>query len=219
MEMDAPESAVSAVIFSSQTNAPKRGDLVRIRRILLENGALKPIVDAVISLPKTWRTLTSSNPELVQLRNGDQLVQSFVDWLHTGVSETLETNQSGLVTLPLLTMIHVVQYFTYLRHMDLTHGELLKSLPGGFQGHCIGLLSAIAIATCDNEDKILDRVATVIDTSLAIGAYGDYAQVLAGTSSAVMAVRLTNQNAAQGLFNVLPKVRYISPLPTMVQSL
>ncbi|KAH7118688.1 polyketide synthase [Dactylonectria estremocensis] len=186
-----PRPAVSAAIFSPQNNTPKPQYLAYIRSRLLEDSRLKPLKDAIVTLPQTWDSLASWRQEMGSLQNARQRVQGLAQWLETGISEAVEPDTSGLVTLPLLTIIHMVQYLDYLRQRGHTHSECLDSLKdGGVQGYCIGLLSAVVVATSTDEEELLNRAAAGIRVALAIGAFGDFAEAVSGTEWTTLAIRL-----------------------------
>ncbi|KPM34019.1 hypothetical protein AK830_g12558 [Neonectria ditissima] len=193
-----PGAAVSAAIFSPQSNPPKPQYLSDIRSRLLQDAALKPLKDAILGLPQTWDSLASWRQEMSSLQNARQRVQSLAQWLESGVSEAIESDTSGLVTLPLLTTIHMVQYLDYLRQTQCTHAEFLDSLKnGGVQGYCIGLLSAVVVATSANEEELLNRAAAGLRVALAIGAFGDLAEALSGGDWTTLAIRLRQGDKAE----------------------
>ncbi|KAK7430455.1 hypothetical protein QQZ08_002974 [Neonectria magnoliae] len=190
--------AVSAAIFSPQSNPPKPQYLGYIRSRLLDDSALKPLKDAIATLSATWDSIVSTRQEMSNLQTARQRVQNLAQWLETGDSEAIESDKSGLVTLPLLTTIHMVQYLDYLRQTGHTHSKCLDSLKdGGVQGYCIGLLSAVVVASSTDEEELLNRAAAGIRVAFAIGAFGDLAEALSGTEWTTLAIRLRHGEKAE----------------------
>nr|BAZ95871.1 polyketide synthase [Fusarium sp. NBRC100844] len=186
-----PRPAISAAIFSPQSNPPKPSYLAHVRSRLLEEPLLKAIRDAIASLPETLQSLESFQQGIEGLQDGRQRVQNLADWLSTGSSEAIESDMSGLITLPLLTTIQMVQYLDYLQHTSRTHSETLDSLKdGGVQGYCIGLLSAVIVASSTDEQELVQHTATGIRLALAIGAFGDLAELSSTLGWTTLAIRL-----------------------------
>lgn len=199
--------AVSAAVFSPQSTAPKSGHLAHVRARLLEESALKPVADAVASLPKTWRALASKQPELAKNREASELVDLFPRWLETGNSEILESHMSGIVTLPLLSIIHIVQYLDYLQRLGLSHSDFLESAEaGGIQGYCIGLLSAIVVGSSKNEEELVHNTAEGIRLALGIGAFGDIGSSPDEVDSNTLQVRLRSVGSEMDLLERFPGV-------------
>ncbi|KAF7562621.1 hypothetical protein G7046_g1520 [Stylonectria norvegica] len=183
--------AISAAIFSPQSSSPKPSYLAHVRSRLLEEPLLKPLRDAITETPETWDSLASSRKGTKWAQDGRQRLERLSAWLETGVSEPIELDTSGLVTLPLLTTIHMVQYLDYLHQTSRTHSDFLELLrDGGVQGYCIGLLSAIIVATAADEQELAQRAAAGIRISLAIGAFGDLAEASSTTEWTTLAIRL-----------------------------
>ncbi|KAK5991527.1 Non-reducing polyketide synthase ascC [Cladobotryum mycophilum] len=210
--MSKSAGAISAAIFSPQGNAPKSSYLSHVRTRLLQEPALKPLLDAVVALPETWRSLATSRQDVARLRDGRQLIQSFPDWIETGKSDIFESEMSAMITLPLLITTQVVQYFEYLKKTGSSHSELLESLQdGGIQGYCIGLLSAVIVASARDERELAKFAATAIRIALAIGAFGDLGESSPKTESNTVAIRLRNKGDGEELVQKFPGA-YISTI-------
>ena len=227
--------SASAAVFSPQSTAPKPTHLAHIRARLLEDDLLKPVKEAVVSLPKTWRALVSKQPELGKNRKASDLIEAFPSWIEDGKTEVLETDMSGLITLPLLAVIHIVQYLDYIQRLGISHSEFLESVEsGGVQGYCIGLLSAIVVSSAEDEEALIQHAAHGIRLSLAIGAFGDIGSSPDEVDSNTLQVRLRNAGSEEDLVARFPGVSlaYISkdfrvqanacsptsrPLPTLRQ--
>ncbi|KAH8900522.1 polyketide synthase [Thozetella sp. PMI_491] len=188
----APSShAASAAIFSSQSSPPSTSYLAHIRSELLQNEVLAALREALLGLPTVWNSIASSRLSMSHMRQGVHQAQALADWLKTGNSDQIVSEASGLITLPLLTTIHIVQYLDHLRQSSRSHSEYLHGLKdGGVQGYCIGLLSAIIVASSANEQDLIARAADGIRLSFAIGVFGDLAQASSASSWITLALRL-----------------------------
>ncbi|KAK0713556.1 putative polyketide synthase [Lasiosphaeria miniovina] len=83
---------------------------------------------------------------------------------------------SGILALPLLTIIQVVQYFQYLGWRGIGHAQFLREIKaagGGAQGFCGGLLPAMAVAASRDEAEVVGNAARALRIALGIGAYGE----------------------------------------------
>jgi Starter unit:ACP transacylase in aflatoxin biosynthesis len=202
------KSAVSAAIFSPQSSPPKRSYLARVRSELLQEELLKPLLDAVLGLPETWHIFASSREDIANLENGLRYTRSFSDWIETGESNILETAMSGIVTLPLLTIIHIVQYFQYLKRIGSRHSQFLRTLhDGGVQGYCIGLLSAIIVASSKDERELVKNAAAGIRISLGIGAFGDIGETSSTPGLTTMVIRVRRKSEGEEIVEKFPGVR------------
>ncbi|KAH7305897.1 putative polyketide synthase [Stachybotrys elegans] len=199
----------SAAIFSPQNSPPKRSYLAYIRSKLVDDRTLAPLLEAILSLPETWRSLVAARADMAGMVEAPRLVQSFVDWINAGSTDVLENELAAIVTLPLLTIIHMVQYYEYLQGAGCSHMELLESFDGGVQGHCIGLLSAIVVASAANDEELVQRAAAGLRLSLAIGAFGDLGEHLSDLRSTTMVFRLKDMSAADEIVHRFPGT-YIS---------
>ncbi|KAF6842710.1 polyketide synthase [Colletotrichum musicola] len=175
---------LSAAIFSPQSSPPPTTHLAYVRVRLREDPRLKSLRDAVVQLPETWQALASSGQGISLPDAAIRALHSFPRWIENGESDVLECDMSGIVTLPLLTIIHIVQYLCYLEATGLTHSEFLRSVElGGVQGYCIGLLSAVIVASSKNEQEVVQHAVTGICIALGIGAFGDLNQVWSASGS------------------------------------
>ncbi|KAK4184787.1 Non-reducing polyketide synthase ascC [Podospora australis] len=199
----------SAAVFSAQSSPPKPSHLAHIRNNLLQDPLLEPLADAVKTLPETWRSLSSS---ISQPAVADARVEALPEWIEYGRTETLERDMSGLVTLPLLITIQIVQYIEYIQRLGLKHAEFLQAVKngGGVQGYCIGLLSAIIVACSVDEQDLVKNAVSGIRLALGIGAFGDREQMnSASTESNTLQIRLRNAGDEDALIRKFPGT-YIS---------
>ncbi|PYH92918.1 polyketide synthase [Aspergillus ellipticus CBS 707.79] len=182
----------SVAIFSAQSSPPTKKYLAHIRsRLCGTDETLWPIRDAILSLKDTWRILAARQDTLAALEHGNTAVECFSTWLTTGESSILETSMAGMVTLPLLTVILVVQYVEYLRYNGISHRDFLDSIAeGGAQGCCIGLLVAVAVAAARNESELAKNAAAAIRIALGIGACGDVGEDLSTGGATTMTIRV-----------------------------
>ncbi|OBR09777.1 Polyketide synthase [Colletotrichum higginsianum IMI 349063] len=178
-------TTLSAAVFSPQSSPPPSTHLSYIRTRLLEDPSLEPLKDAIVNLPETWQTLTASRQDVSRLELASKAIGSFPQWIETGESDVLEQDMSGIITLPLLTTIHIVQYLSFIRGAGLSHSDFLRSVVqrGGVQGYCIGLLSAVIAAASRDEQELVQHAVAGLHLSLAIGAFGDLGQASSASSS------------------------------------
>lgn len=184
----------SLVAFGAIAPWPASDRLDQLRDALLYQNSLKPILSAIQELPMLWKTLSGQDPSL-QNTTGKAAADQLAQWT-TGVGPAQVLDDKGNVTrMPLTTIAHIVQYFNYLRQRDepLGHESVLKSvgLGGGIQGFCIGLLSALAVASGKTEDDVGKFAAISVRLAFCVGAYVDLDQHRnsGGSKASTFAVR------------------------------
>lgn len=208
--LDMDTANVSGVIFSPQSHATPKSYLDRLHSILKGSAIYVPLCKAVSRLPDTWRELANRHPKIALLEHGLTYARYFPTWLETGETSGLEGNMSGIVTLPLLTIIHTVQYVQYLQQTGITHAEFLLSLPsGGVQGFCAGLMAAMIVAASKDETELIENAAKAVRISLGIGAFGEVDSDPTSLSSTTMVVRLRSGSEVEEITREFPEVRAI----------
>jgi hypothetical protein len=182
---------VSAAVFSSQTNSFNKSYLAQVRELLLKEELLTPLRCAVFELPLTWQSLAKDNAIIATIPSGLSYAEAFSTWMKTGESRDLETCTTSLIGLPLLAIIHFVQYTQYLKYHKISHKNLLDSIQeGGVHGHCIGLLAAIVVSCSQNEIEVVTNATFAIRLALAIGAYSTVGVDPAHAGSTSLAIRM-----------------------------
>lgn len=135
-------------VFSPQSKAPKESYLDELRSYLCGKAELRPLLDGIDRLPQIWAIFARHNSSIAELTQGARYTQALSDWVIKGNSSSISNVMSGILSLPLLTIIQVVQYFQFLEVKKLRHCDFMHRLRdrGGIQGYCGGLMPAIAIA-------------------------------------------------------------------------
>jgi hypothetical protein len=199
---------VSGVIFSPQSHATPKSYLNQIHSILKKSDIYVPLCKAVSSLPQIWRELASQNPKIASLEHGLTYAECFPTWLGTGETSGLEGNMSGIVTLPLLTIIHTVQYVQYLQQTGVAHADFLRCLrSGGAQGFCAGLMAAMVVAVSKDETELIANAAKAVRISFAIGAFGEIGCDSTPLNSTTIVVRLKSGSEVEEITREFPEVR------------
>ncbi|QSZ37813.1 hypothetical protein DSL72_008913 [Monilinia vaccinii-corymbosi] len=165
----------SVAIFCPQSKAPQKSYLDRLHSFLCRNPFLKPFVQDIKDLPNTWKTFADQREDIAALGQGPRYMQYMSEWITTGESEPIANAMSGIISLPLLVIIQIGQYFQFLELNGIKHFEFLSQLRngGGIQGYCGGLLPAIAIACSKDEVELAKYASIAMRIALGIGAYGE----------------------------------------------
>lgn len=165
----------SVAIFCPQSKAPQEIYLDRLHYFLCRNPFLKPFVQDIQDLPQTWQTFANHREDIAALKQGPRYMKSLSDWITTGESEPIANAMSGILSLPLLVIIQIGQYFQFLGLNGMKHSEFLTQLRngGGVQGYCGGLLPAMAIACSKDEAELAKYASVAMRIALGIGAYGE----------------------------------------------
>lgn len=165
----------SVAIFCPQSKAPQKSYLDRLHSFLCRNPFLKPFVQDIKDLPKTWQTFANQREDIAALGQGPRYMRYMSEWMTTGESELIANAMSGILSLPLLVIIQIGQYFQFLELNGIKHFEFLNQLRngGGIQGYCGGLLPAMAIACSKDEVELAKYASVAMRIALGIGAYGE----------------------------------------------
>ncbi|KAL9046401.1 MAG: hypothetical protein Q9214_000753 [Letrouitia sp. 1 TL-2023] len=187
----------SAAIFCPQSKAPGEGYLEELHAFLHQNHYLRGFVQDILSLRDTWAILASTREDIAGLSQGPRYIQNLADWICTGQSSKIANCMSGILSLPLLVIIQVSQYFQYLELYGLSHSQLAEKFRagGGIQGYCGGLCPALAIACSRDEAEIVERAAVAMRIALAIGAYGELGddESMEGATTIVVRLKMAGQ--------------------------
>lgn len=165
----------SVAIFCPQSKAPQKSYLDRLHSFLCRNPFLKPFVQDIKDLPKIWQTFANQREDIAALGQGPRYMRCMSEWMTTGESEPIANAMSGILSLPLLVIIQIGQYFQFLELNGIKHFEFMTQLRngGGIQGYCGGLLPAMAIACSKDEEELVKYASVAMRIALGIGAYGE----------------------------------------------
>lgn len=171
----AAQSLPSIVVFGSQTTWPSSLQLVQLRAVLLRDPHLLTFLTAIRGLPALWETLVGYDARLKQVP-GLKSLNAIQRWVEDGILVSSRIIPPNVLSTPLTTIIHIAQYFHYLKSNDCgaTHSLILENAQlGGVQGLCTGILSAIAVACSESEDAIGKHASVALRLAVCIGAYVD----------------------------------------------
>lgn len=176
----------SLIAFGALAPLPPSDRLDQLRNALQREDSLKPIVKAIQELPLLWKDLSNQDTILHSIA-GAAAADRLAQWI-SGAGTTQIVDDKGNVTkMPLTTIAQIVQYITYLHQCDapLGHQSILESVAvgGGVQGFCIGLLSALAVASGKTEDDVGHFAAISVRLAFCVGAYVDLDQHRNGSGS------------------------------------
>ena len=199
----------SLLVFGAVSKAPKDDYLTRVRHFLSAHNDLTLFKQEIIELPKLWEMFTSHNKDLKVLDHGPSCLEALSDWVKVGTTHKLNEATFNILTLPLLTIIEVVQYFQFLQQSQLSHRDVLTHVGrgAGVQGYCAGLLTACAVAVSEDESELVNFACKCLRLAVGIGAYGDLGgmQVSKGPLTAV-AARLAGDEQMDEIAKEFPTV-------------
>lgn len=202
--MDLP----SLVVLGPQTSFPSAEHLSQLRLILLNDRRLTTFLTELKNLASFWKILADADSSLNQVP-GLQSLEDITNWIDRGdfpvqISETLP----NVLSTPLTVIIHIVEYFNYLKHLgpSVSHSQILNRLRvGGIQGFCTGFLTAVALACSSDEEEVNQFGAVALRLAVCIGAYvdldGRFASPPCETSS--LAVRWTQEIGKPRVLDVM----------------
>ena len=196
-------------VFSPQSKAPQEAYLDELRSYLCGKAELRTLLNAIENLPKTWSIFADYNSDIAALTQGLRYTQALADWVQNGNSSRIANVMSGILSLPLLTIIQVVQYFQFLEVKKLRHTDFIARLRdrGGVQGYCGGLMPAIAIACSANEAEVATNAAKAMAIALGVGAYGELGDDENIKGPTTIVVRLKYAGQGEEIIRDFPDVR------------
>ena len=199
----------SMAVFSPQSKAPQEAYLDELRSYLCGKAELRTLLNAIEDLPKTWSIFADYNSDIAALTQGLRYTQALADWVRNGNSSRIANVMSGILSLPLLTIIQVVQYFQFLEVKKLRHSDFIARLRdrGGVQGYCGGLMPAIAIACSANEAEVATNAAKAMAIALGVGAYGELGDDENVKGPTTIVVRLKYAGQGEEIIRDFPDVR------------
>lgn len=165
----------SVAVFCPQSKAPQERYLDQIHSYITHNAQLQNFCQEIIGLQDAWSICAKQRNDIAALAQGPRHMQNLSAWISTGNSAPLANVMSGILSLPLLVIIQITQYFQYLELHGVRHSDFLAHVRrrGGIQGYCGGLPSAIALACSKDEAEVVQNAAAVMRVVLGIGAYGE----------------------------------------------
>lgn len=188
-------SLPSMIAFGSQIEHLDAEYLSSIRTSLLENSNTAPLVQAIIELPATWSSFTESYVPLQQIP-GQVILEKLRQWIECGTQISFTDPQQNILLTPLTLITQLVEYLSFLQNESngAKHADMIaSSKANGFQGLCIGLLSAITLASATDEKELVAQAVTALHIAVLIGATVDldswFAEPQQGMASLVVRMR------------------------------
>ncbi|KAI0408576.1 BcPKS19, polyketide synthase [Xylaria palmicola] len=165
----------SLLVFGPQNGFPSEEALEDLRQELISNPQLSALTKAVTELPQLWNALIDFDEDLSELPGADYLSQ-LSQWVVEGGSlPHRQGSPPNLYALAVTVLLQISQYARYLRDFGAgAHYQLLESVKiAGIQGFCVGLISAIIVATSKTEADIGPAAAVGLRLAVCVGAYVD----------------------------------------------
>ncbi|KAL6718201.1 hypothetical protein ACLMJK_004289 [Lecanora helva] len=166
----------SLIAFGALAPWPAPDILRQLQDSIRNHKSLKPIIQAIEELPLLWRALSKQDPVLNDIA-GEAAAYQLAQWATS--SRTIQDleNNGNVTRMPLTIMFQIAQYVSYLHTCDCRNGHesIIESVRagGGIQGFCIGLLSALAVASAKAENDVGNFAAVSVRLAFCVGAYVD----------------------------------------------
>lgn len=198
----------SVAVFCPQSKAPGESYLNEVHSFLRHSEYLEPFVQRMLDLKDVWTILANERQDIADLGQGPRYIQNLSEWFATGKSSQIANCMSGILSLPLLVVIQICQYFQYLELHGMSHSQFMAQLRtgGGIQGYCGGLLPAIAIACSKTEAEVVENAARAARIALAIGAYGELGDDESVPGATTIVVRTKRVGQGDELIEKFPGV-------------
>lgn len=209
-------SLPSSIIFGPQIGVPSPEYLSYIRASLLRDTNAALVVQIVSDLPDLWDLYTKSQPAFNRIP-GRQLLGYICQWIREDKQIPFQDSPPNILLAPLTVITQAVEYFEYLRITckGCPHADVVKGLhENGFQGLCIGLLTAIALSSARDQKNAVAQVGVALRLAVMIGAVvdvnGRYADPPRETSCVV--ARLRGRSSTNAIQQILKSHDEVSPI-------
>lgn len=197
----------SLVVFGPQSKKPRVQTLEKIQKFIRQDAALRPVVDAINGLPELWSFFSTNDTRVLQLDHGYEGLQALSNWMVTGETSFIANSASAVVTLPLLAIIQIVQYFQLLRKHSTNHEDLVQATErgAGIQGFCAGFLMAVAVSSSSSEATLVKKACNAVHLAVGIGIYSDLGAASEADEQVPLVVRLKARIQAQEIIESCPR--------------
>ena len=198
----------SVAVFCPQSKAPQESYLDQLHSYIRQNKHLKSLCQDIVGLKDAWSIFANQREDIAALAQGPRHMQNVADWITAGKSAPIANAMSGILSLPLLVIIQMGQYFQYLELHGVKHSDFLAHVRkgGGVQGYCGGLLPAVAIACSKDEAELVKNAAVTMRVALGIGAYGELGDDESIPGATTVVVRMKRVGQGDELVNRFPGV-------------
>ena len=165
----------SLVVFGPQASWPNKFSLSPLHSLLVLSPDLQTFRQAIQELPDRWERLVGHDPFLAKIpgREDAEILQT---WARDGVFPFAIERRRNTLCSPMTVVIQFLEYYLYLKSFSkpASHADVLKSaFQAGFQGLCLGLLTAAAAASAKNDSELIANGCNALRLALCIGAYID----------------------------------------------
>lgn len=125
----------------------------------------------------------------------------------------LSEARTGVIALPLLTILQLGQYFRYLEFNNLSHAQFITQVrdAGGIQGCCGGEPPALSIACAKDEAQVVENAAVLLRVLLGVGAYIEAVDDWTSSGPTIIAIRLKHEGQGDELMQKFPGT-YVSAI-------
>ena len=197
----------SLAIFCPQSKAPEEKFLSQLHSYLKNYDTLKPFLQAVMDLPRTWAMFADARTDIAEMERGPTSIQALSHWIACGDPSFLLNDTSGILSLPLLVIYQIGQYFQYLELRAISHSEVLGHLAaGGVHGYCGGFFPATAVACSSNEEEVVANASKALRIALGVGAFSELGGDDFRYGSTTMVARLKYEGQGDEIIKMFPSV-------------
>ena len=197
------------IVFGAQSKAPKEEYLSRLQKYLSQHPDLALFKDEVLNLPETWFLFTSRIQSFETLQHSLLCLEALSEWMAKGTTNWISKSIYGTLTIPLLMIIELVQYFQFLQEANITHRDVVTTVGkgAGIQGYCAGLLTGCCVAVAADEAELVRYACKMLRLAVGIGAGGDLGgfDVSTGPTTTVL-IRLTREDQLDEITQEFPNV-------------
>ena len=168
-----------------------------------------------------WKRLVRHDSLLTKVP-GHEDTEMLQAWARDGVFPFEIERRRNTLCSPLTVVIQFLEYYSYLKisSKSASHADILQSASqAGFQGLCVGLLTAAAAASAKTESELIAHGCKALRLALCIGAYVDLEALSCDTICVVVrGPDASYRKQLQRFLDDVPKASCNSILPTSLRA-
>lgn len=150
------------ITFGSQIARLDPEYLSAIRSLLLQMNHSDILINAIGELPSVWEAFSKALPTAHKFL-GRQILDQLQQWIQNDRPIDFSELAPNTLLAPLTLLSQLFEYLQYLQTNKLNHGLITAAVQsGGFQGLCIGFLSAICLSNSENERELMQTFGTAL---------------------------------------------------------
>lgn len=171
---DASMNAPLIILFGPQSTHFTEGRLLELRKSIVGNTSLTPLIDTIRELPSLWPTLQQACAHLNMVPGAEQLNQ-LCQFFEVGTLPNV-AGLKNILLAPLTVISQIVEFLRLEKEAERTLFPVLSQEDSGLgnvQGFCVGFLAAAAVACSRDRTEFQHNSSVALRLAVCIGSIVD----------------------------------------------